>query len=372
MTILDRMVFFSFLRAYAICLISTLSLYIIVDLFTNIDDFIAQGRTWTAIVEHIVTYYGYRSIQYYDRLCEALALLAAMFTVAWMQRNNELLPLLSAGVPMHRVLRPVFAGALLVLTVGMLNQEFVIPRIGSILITDRDDPEGTHELIVQGCYDANGVHIEGTKGYRKNMTVKNFTCTLPATAKSRVALLTAESAYYVPPKPDAVPGRDLAGGWHLNNTVPTELPQDGMDPEMIRLIDPGHYFVWVKDATFDSITQGQKTQAFASTTRMFELLHRTDAGRLTNLAVNFHMRLSRGLIGFILVVIGLSIVLRDQTRHVLISSALCLGMCAGFFASIFACKFAGTGDFVSPALAAWLPAIIYGPLALALHDAIHT
>ena len=40
MTILDRMLFASFVRAYVICLVSTLSLYIIVDLFTNIDDFL--------------------------------------------------------------------------------------------------------------------------------------------------------------------------------------------------------------------------------------------------------------------------------------------------------------------------------------------
>src|SRR4051812_21930071 len=112
------MLFAAFLRAYLICLVSTLSLYIVVDLFTNIDDFFSTPagqppRTALDIFTHILSYYGYRSVQYYDRLCEALSLLAAMFTVAWTQRSNELIPMLSAGVSTHRFLRPVLLGAAL-------------------------------------------------------------------------------------------------------------------------------------------------------------------------------------------------------------------------------------------------------------------
>src|SRR3954463_2351774 len=123
------MLFAAFLRAYLICLVSTLSLYIIVDLFTNVDDFFGTNRPALQVAQHILTYYGYRSVQYYDRLCEALSLLAAMFTVAWSQRNNELIPMLSAGVSTHRFLRPVLAGAILMLTLGVLNQEFLMPYI---------------------------------------------------------------------------------------------------------------------------------------------------------------------------------------------------------------------------------------------------
>jgi lipopolysaccharide export system permease protein len=45
-------------------------------------------------MEHILKYYGIKTMQIFDRLCEAIVLLAAMFTVAWMQRSNELAPLL--------------------------------------------------------------------------------------------------------------------------------------------------------------------------------------------------------------------------------------------------------------------------------------
>ena len=107
MNLLDRTLIRGYLKAYLVCLVSLLSLYIVVDLFTNAEDFFEHTHGLGNILRHVGSYYGYRSSQIFDRLSEAIVLMAAMFTVATMQRNNELLPLLSAGVPTHRVVRPV-------------------------------------------------------------------------------------------------------------------------------------------------------------------------------------------------------------------------------------------------------------------------
>src|SRR5947207_115082 len=133
-------------------MISLLSLYIVIDLFTNLEAFFPKELSIWQGMANVGAYYFYRSVQVFDRLCEAMVLLAGMFTVAWMQRNNELLPLLSAGVPTRRVLRPVLIGAMLVLAIGMANQEFLIPHIAPKLMADRDDITGAKELQVQACY----------------------------------------------------------------------------------------------------------------------------------------------------------------------------------------------------------------------------
>src|SRR5437016_9240119 len=138
--LLDRLLIFNYLKAYLICLVSMLGLYIVVDLFTNLDDFTAGQQGLVPVLRHIGKYYGLRVTQIFDRLCEAIVLLAAMFTVAWMQRNNELLPLLSAGVPTRRVIRPVLLAACTMLGLSVLNQEFIIPRIATYLLAERQDP----------------------------------------------------------------------------------------------------------------------------------------------------------------------------------------------------------------------------------------
>src|SRR5262249_4502808 len=131
--LLDRLLVFSYLKAYLICLVSLLGLYIVVDLFMNIDDFMQKHRGLLPVLQHIGTYYGAQTTVIFDRLSEMIILLAAMFTIAWVQRNNELLPLLSAGVSAHRVVRPVLIGACALLTLGVLNQELLIPRMASVL-----------------------------------------------------------------------------------------------------------------------------------------------------------------------------------------------------------------------------------------------
>src|SRR5438874_5015 len=139
MKLLDRLLIYAYLKAYVVCLISLLGLWIIVDLFTNLDSF-SQGRSMASVVERIGVYYGPRMATIFDRLCEPIVLLAAMFTVAWVQRNNELLPLLSAGVSTQRVVRPVLLSACVLLSLSVLNQELVIPRLADYLLSSREDP----------------------------------------------------------------------------------------------------------------------------------------------------------------------------------------------------------------------------------------
>ena len=111
---IDRLLIVGYFKSYVICLVSLLTLYVVVDLFLHLDDFVTHNaKGLPDILKRIGCYYGFRVPQFFDRLCEAIVLLAAMFTVAMMQRNNEQLPLLSAGVSTHRIVAPVLLSALL-------------------------------------------------------------------------------------------------------------------------------------------------------------------------------------------------------------------------------------------------------------------
>src|SRR4051794_8539366 len=181
MRILDRLLLWSFFKAYLICLVSLLSLYIVIDLFTNLEDFAQHSRGLVSVLNNIGKYYGYKVVQIFDRLCEAIVLLAAAFTVAWVQRNNELVPLLSAGVSTRRVILPVLVGASLLIGLGALNQELLIPRVADALLTDRDDPRGDKTLVVVGAYTGNGIHIEGVEAKRNGLVVRPFFVMVPET-----------------------------------------------------------------------------------------------------------------------------------------------------------------------------------------------
>jgi lipopolysaccharide export system permease protein len=366
MTLLDRLLIRGYLKAYLVCLVSLLSLYVVVDLFTNIDVFTEQHRGLVAILSHIGSYYGYRMLQYFDRMCEAIILLAAMFTMAMMQRNNELLPLLSAGVSTQRVVRPVLFSACAMLGVLILNQELVIPHIGATLLSPRDDPGGDKDLVVHHGFEPNGIHITGERASRKQLVVKKFSCLIPVNLARNLVHLTAAEAYYRPPG-EGRPG----GGWLLTGTKPAEL--EGWDrPDILEVLDSGKYFLHTREVTFDAITRDRSWFIYASTGQLLEEMSKPDSTRLASMAVLFHMRLTRPILALILVLMGLAVILRDQNRNVFISTGLCLVMCAVFFAACFTCKHLGDNEYLSPALAAWLPVLAFGPLGFVLFDAIHT
>ena len=135
---------------------------------------------------------------------------------------------------------------------------------------------------------------------------------------------------------------------------------------------PGKYFLHTQEVDFDMVTRSQNWYQFASTTRLQHELSKPDSTRLAAMAVLFHMRLTRPLLGIIFVMMGISVILRDQNRNVFISTGMCLVLCALFFAAQFTCKNLGESDYLSPALAAWLPVLIFGPFSLTLFDAVHT
>jgi lipopolysaccharide export system permease protein len=367
---IDRLLIVGYFKAYAICLVSLLGLYIVVDLFTNLDEFTHQRPGLVGVLEHIATYYAYQITFIFDKLSEAIVLLAAMFTIAWMQHTNELMPLLSAGVPTRRVVLPVLIGACITLGLTMANQELVIPRIAVQLMTDKDDPDGDKEITVKGAFEPNGIHLEGTSANRKNLVVKPFHCFFPEAVTGNGFHLTAEEACYVPREA----GDPRSGGWLLTGVkAPPALEEwDGGHPPILEKIDPGKYFLHVQEVDFDGITRSGKWFNYASTLRLYQELQRPDSTRTATLAVLFHVRVTRPLAGLILVILGLSVILRDHNRNVFLSAGACLVLCALFFAAFFVCKSLGDSDYLYPALAAWLPVLFFGPLAVAMFDAIHT
>ena len=361
--LIDRQMIRGYFKSYIVCLASLLSLYVVVDLFTNLDDFTNHNKGLWASLLRIFAYYGYKVSQIFDRLCEAIVLLAAMFTVAWMQRNNEQIPLLSAGISTRRIVLPVLLSAFFMLSLTVINQEFVIPRIADKLALDRDDPDGQKSVAVRSAYDSNGIHITGDRADRQDNTVSLLFATIPETLGGTLIHLSALQGRYI-----AGPG-PRQGGWELVGTRPSDV---GSIPGILDQRDSGRYFLHTRDVDFEAVTRNPNWFIMASTPQLYDELQRPESTRLASMAVLFHMRLTRPILGMVLVLLGLSVILRDQNRNVIISSGMCLVLCGVFFAACYACKMLGDNEYINPALSAWMPVLFFGPHALVLFDAVHT
>jgi lipopolysaccharide export system permease protein len=367
MKLIDRLLLRNFFQAWLICFISLVSLYVVIDLFNKLDEFFeASDGTVGGFFATMAGYYGFQFILIFDRLYGVIVLLAAMFTIAWMQRNNELLPLLSAGVPTRRVLRPIFVGSLVMLALGIGNREVLMPQFAEQLQNPASDPRGEKILQVRGTYEPNDILVSGQSARRQDSVISGFTITVPEKIAGGLLNITAREARYLPPCPEWP-----TGGWLMSETTPPKINTQWREAVLVEL-DPAKFFFRTERVDFAMLTRSQTWYQYASLWEIFQELQKGDSARLGALAVQLHLRLTLPILTLIMVWMGVSMILRDQGRNVFLNAGLCLVMSAMFYAACYLARHLGEQEYLSPPMAAWLPVLLFGPLALALFDAIHT
>jgi lipopolysaccharide export system permease protein len=250
------------------------------------------------------------------------------------------------------------------LGVGVLNQEFIIPLLADRLNYDRDDFTGEKEQTVRGQYEPNLIHLAGEKASRKNLSVRKFHVAIPESISGRPWNITATEARFV--------RRDKNNYvWEMTGCFPAEL--EGWDkPEYLEVKDVGRFRLHTRHVDYEALTRNPGWYLLTSTAKLYQELQEPETSRLGSVAVQFQMRITRPLLGLLLVLMGVSMILRDQNRNVIVSAGSCLVLCGLFFAVCYCARMLGDSDILSPALSAWLPVILFGPFALVLFDAVHT
>jgi lipopolysaccharide export system permease protein len=265
MTILDRHVLKSFVKAWVVCFVTLVSLYLVIDAFNHFDDLLEASRLLKkSLPETMAMYYGYQLVLIFDRLCGIILLLSAAFTVAWMQRQNELAPLLSAGIPIGRVLRPIYVGSIAFLFVQTVNREIVIPNIAEELEHTAGDPTGQRERLVTGGFDSSGILLEGRKAIPAEKVVTRFTCTVPAKVGGTMLHIVAREAKFLPAGsmlPDGT--RPDVSGWLMTNTEPAEFPRD-LAADWLVPLSTGQTFVKVEHLDFRRMIRAKAWFQYAS------------------------------------------------------------------------------------------------------------
>jgi len=264
---------------------------------------------------------------------------------------------------MHRIVTPVLICSAITIGVNILNQELVIPPIADKLTQERNDPGGEKETHARSSFEPNGIHIEGDRAIRKEKLIKGFRVFIPENVANQLVHITALEAHYYP---SAEPGR---GAWKMTGCYPPRLDPI---PGILECEDETRYILHTRSVDFEAMIRDSRWYMLTSTPQLFHELQRPENTRVAAIAVLFHTRLTRPILGLVLVFLGLSVILRDQNRNVIISAGICLVLCGLFFASVHACKMMGDGEYLAPAMAAWLPILVYGPFAFVMFDAIQT
>jgi len=122
-SILDRYLARGFIRIFAVSLLCTVVLYLIVDFFDKIDNLLdADAALWTS-----VRYFLYEVPLLISRVSAFAALFATLFSLGMMSRTQEITAMRSSGLSLRRISLPLFLLSFLICIITFFWNEALVP-----------------------------------------------------------------------------------------------------------------------------------------------------------------------------------------------------------------------------------------------------
>ncbi len=379
MYVIDRYLLRQFIQTFLICFMSLTGLYIVFDVFANLDQFLRCGQKAGGVLPFIGHYYAHRWILMFDLTSGILAMVSAMFTVAWIQRHNEMTALMAAGVSRIRILAPIIAAVAVVGLISAVNRELLIPRYRSELSRRPQDPMGDKPQMMKSCYDSQiDVVLGGKNTYANERRIEEPNFLIRSQALRQYGnQLTADNAYYLPPQGDR-PGGYLFDGVHEPKDLDTR-PSLPINAENVLLITPRDAPEWLKpnqcflksNLEFDFLSpDGDKYfKQFSSTRQLIGALHNPSLEYGADVRVAIHGRIVKPLLDMTLFFLGLPLVVTRESRNVFLAIGLCMVITISFTLTVIGLQHMGDiGLVFTPAGSVWAPLIIFVPPAVGLAE----
>jgi len=373
MKTLDRYIAKNFLFGYVIALGVMLGMFLTVDLFLNIDEFAEQGQQGAAVMAAAIgRYYGARCLLWFRDLGGLIIVIAAVFSLARLTRNNELIAVMASGVSLKRILAPILFLALLLTGLMIVDQELIIPRLTEELTRKQDELTGQAAYDLWFLPDANGNLICCKRFEEKIQTMHGVLIVLrqPEDADTWrvVGRITADKAVYDPQRK----------GWRLENGLTMRISKAGLQTP-----SPEDFFVAADFyATHLSpqelpLRRREGFKALLSLRQLTEMERDPGTRRteMADIALQKHSRITTPIINMIMLMVALPVlVCRDprDMKTAILTSFLTTAACflVAFLCSLFATEV--IFGQVRTALFSWLPIAIFFPIALIQIDTMRT
>lgn len=122
MRILDRYILKSVLGVFFTCMFTFLLLYVIIDVFSNLEDILKQQVNYNILIRYYLSYLPIIFV----RVAPIACLLATLYTFANLNRNNEIIAMRSSGLSVFGISKTVIIfGVIISIFVFLVNDKFV-------------------------------------------------------------------------------------------------------------------------------------------------------------------------------------------------------------------------------------------------------
>ncbi len=386
MKTIDRYIIRQFLVNYIVLFAVLVMLIIALDAIINIDEFtqvadrMPEGtpglRKLGAVLLALADFYVPQLALFYVYAAGVLPIAAAGFTLAGMIRNRELVAMLAGGISLYRVAMPLLVVGCVLSTVQLIDQELIIPPLREKLA--RSHPHVKHGRVLPFTVELVPDIVTDPQTGRRTLdqlfTAAEFDP--PSGTMRQVWILKRDARGRAIERitADAASWDAEAGGWRLTGGISQDISRDAIAADGGAVGQPSA--VAFAPSALDPITlrlrRNSKYRQLLSIRELTALMARgsqiVPRAELERLR---HGRFSLMAVNVLILALGLPFFLQRTPGNLMNQSLKAAPLCLGVWAGGFVMMQMGAGQ-MPPALSAWLPAIIYLPVALFMMDRVQT
>lgn len=294
MILLNRYILALFLRHLGVIMAGFISLYLLIDFFEKIDNFLEKGKSFSLIA----TFFTASIPSIIDLMSPVCILLAGVVTLGVLNHSNELIALKACGIPLKKITRPIIGAALVCTLVFLAMVQVVLPK--TVSLTNEIWNKEVRGKVPLGIYRNGRYYYRGQEGFysfarpkQKQDLYTNFSYTIWDDQYQAKTLITAASATW------------NQGVWTLANG---QVQQAASNQRMTTEIFQERRFNFAETPE-DFFVPAYRSLELSLGQLYQETRHAHSEDERTKALANFYGRVSYTLLGLPLLLLGLPLLL---------------------------------------------------------------
>lgn len=312
MKLLDRYLMAQFTRNLLLVLSSLIAIYLLVDFFERVDNFLAAGKSTGFTMKYLL----FKIPTIFEQLIPVCILLAGVVTLGVLNRHYEFMALMAGGISVFRIIRPLLVAAGLATLFSVAVGQWLTPPTASE--TNRIWHEEVNRQVPRGVIRNNHIFFRGSDGifsFTRPDPAKaefhNFTFARFDEDQGLTMLLTAQQALW------------QGGNWHFQNGQLKEIAPSGA-VSVRNFTTLSHYFP-EKPETFFLPPYKIKELSYS---QLFREARRNNLP-FSEARLEFHQRFSYIFLGLPLLLLGIPVLLsvhKNRGRDLALAIPVSCGM----------------------------------------------
>ncbi|MCH6567569.1 MAG: LPS export ABC transporter permease LptG [Nitrospinae bacterium] len=343
-----------FLKFFSLILVSFVGLYLIVEFFERVDDFVEHHATWVAVAQ----YFAYKLPFIVFQVVPFAVLLATILTFSILSKNNEITAMKASGVALIAIASPIMVASLLISGVTFAANEYFLPH------TNRKHRQ-IFEITVRKRHLSGLVRSKNIWYQSADNIIWNIHHFDKASGKlNGIALYRLNSANRLFQRIDADSARWDGELWRFENVYIRDFHSDG---SFRTEYFPTKSFPFSEQpGDFGEIQKDPNEMSYKEIRRLVKEI-RASGYDDTHYAVEMNSKLATPLTAFIMALFGVPFSLRTGRRGGLFFGIV-LSIAVGFSYWVLTSVTLALGHagHLPPALSAWSPNLLFSSSGLYL------